>query len=56
MLASPKRGPVTQPIGLTGQHMNTWLAAKRAMYIALLHSELAVDMVVEDDFGATLNR
>jgi hypothetical protein len=48
-------GPVTQPIGLTGQHFNTWLAAKRAMYIALQHAELAVDMVVEDDFGATLN-
>lgn len=25
-------GPVTQPIALTGQHMNTWLAGKRAMY------------------------
>jgi hypothetical protein len=48
-------GPVVQPFGLTGQHFNTWLAAKRAMYIALQHAELAVDMVVEDDFGATLN-
>jgi hypothetical protein len=48
-------GPVTQPISLTGQHFNTWLSAKRAMYIALQHSELAVDMVVEDDIGATLN-
>ena len=48
-------GPVTQPIGLTGQHFNTWLAAKRAMYIALQHSELAVDMVVEADIGPTLN-
>ena len=48
-------GPVTQPIALTGQHFNSYLSAKRAMYIALQHSELAVDMVVEDDFGATLN-
>ena len=48
-------GPVTQPIALTGQHMNTWLAAKRAMYIALQHAELAVDMVVEADIGPTLN-
>jgi hypothetical protein len=32
-----------------GQHFNTFLAGKRAMYIALQHAELAVDMVVEDD-------
>ena len=28
---------------------------RNGRYIALQHSELAVDMVVEDDFGATLN-
>jgi hypothetical protein len=47
-------GPVTPPI-VNGQHFNTWLAAKRALYIVLQHAELAVDMVVEEDIGPTLN-
>ena len=47
-------GPVTPPIK-NGQHFNTWLAAKRALYIALQHAELAVDMVVEDDVGPVLD-
>ena len=47
-------GPVTPPTTY-GQHFNTFLAAKRGLYIALQHAELAVDMVVEDDIGPTLN-
>ena len=49
-------GPVIPPLATSFPgHFNTWLAAKRALYIALQHSELAVDMVVEDDIGPTLN-
>jgi hypothetical protein len=47
-------GPVTPPSHM-GQHQNTFLAAKRALYIMLLHAELPVDIVVEDDIGSTLN-
>ncbi len=47
-------GPVTPPTTY-GQHFNTFLAAKRGLYIALQHAELAVDMVVEDDIGPTLD-
>ena len=39
-----------------GQHSNTFLAGKRSLYIALLHAELPVDVVVEADAlaGTTL--
>ena len=47
-------GPATPP-SLYGQHHSTFLAGKRALYIALLHAELAVDVVVEDDIGPTLD-
>jgi hypothetical protein len=47
-------GPVTPP-SRYGQHHNTFLAAKRALYVLLLHAQLPVDVVVEDDIGATLN-
>lgn len=47
-------GPATPP-NLYGAHQNTFLAGKRSLFIAMLHAELAVDMVVEDDIGATLN-
>jgi hypothetical protein len=46
--------PATPP-NKYGAHQNTFLAGKRAMYIALLHAELAVDIVVEDDIGPVLN-
>ena len=47
-------GPATPP-NLYGAHQNTFLAGKRSLFIAMLHAELAVDMVVEDDIGATLD-
>jgi len=74
-------GPVTPPSRF-GQHHNTFLAAKRALYVLLQvgpppfparppptlphlsspplpplwqHAQLPVDVVVEDDLGATLN-
>ena len=47
-------GPATPP-NLYGAHQNTFLSAKRALYIAMLHAELTVDIVVEADIGATLD-
>ena len=47
-------GPVTPPTKY-GHHFNTFMSSKRGLYIALQHAELAVDMVVEDDIGPTLN-
>ena len=41
-------GPATPPSHY-GQHLNTFLSAKRALYVALLHAELPVDVVVEAD-------
>ena len=47
--APKRRGRLLAGTPVHGQHFNTFLAGKRAMYIALQHAELAVDMVVEDD-------
>jgi hypothetical protein len=47
-------GPATPP-NQYGEHQNTFLAAKRALFIAMLHAELAVDIVVEADIGKVLD-
>ena len=52
-------GQWTPPLGnengpvMTAQHHNTWVAAKRALWVMLQHAELPVDVVVEDDIGAS---
>jgi hypothetical protein len=52
-VASDVWGLATPP-NKYGQHWSTFLAGKRALYIALLHAELAVDILVEEDTAATL--
>lgn len=47
-------GPATPP-NEYGKHQNTFLSAKRALFIALLHAELTVDIVVEADIGEVLD-
>ena len=47
-------GPATPP-NQYGKHHNTFLSAKRALFIALLHAELTVDIVVEADIGPVLD-
>ena len=43
------------PPALYGKHQSTLSASKKALYIALLHLEVPLDIVVEDDIGPTLN-
>lgn len=47
-------GPATPP-NEYGKHQNTFLSGKRALFIALLHAELTVDIVVEADIGQVLD-
>ena len=43
------------PPNTYGKHQSTFSASKKALYIALLHLEVALDIVVEDDVGPTLD-